>query len=125
MREPANILVVDDDEMVLRYVTLTLRRQGYGVLQATSGHEGLRFFSDHAPDLSMVLTDVIMPGLSGPQMIEHILAVHPGLPVAFMTGTASDAQLPRKQSKTYKLIHKPFTPQTLLATVRDCLAGYE
>jgi two-component system cell cycle sensor histidine kinase/response regulator CckA len=123
MREAPNILVVDDDEMVLRYVTLTLRRQGYGVLQATSGDQGLRFFSDHAPDLSMILTDVVMPGLSGPQMIEHILEAHPTVPVAFMTGTASEAQLPRKQSKTYKLIHKPFTPQTLLETIRDCLAG--
>ena len=122
MCESHNILVVDDDEMVLRFVTLTLKRQGYAVHQATSGHEGLRFFSEHPLELSMILTDVLMPGLSGPQMIEHILAVHPGLPVAFMTGTAADAHLPRKQSKSYKLIHKPFTPQILLDTVRECLA---
>ena len=46
----------------------------------------------------MVLTDVVMPGLSGPQMVEHILAVQPGMPVTFMTGTAADARLPRPQS---------------------------
>jgi len=122
MREPHNILVVDDDEMVLRYVSMTLRRQGYGVHLATSGHDGLRFFSEHPVDMSMILTDVVMPGLSGPQMVEQILAVNPALPVAFMTGTVAEAHLPRKQSKTYKLIHKPFTPQTLLETVRECLA---
>jgi len=72
--------------------------------------------------MSMILTDVVMPGLSGPQMVEQILAVNPALPVAFMTGTVAEAHLPRKQSKTYKLIHKPFTPQTLLETVRECLA---
>ena len=123
MRETQNILVVDDDEVVLRYVAATLRRQGYGVHPVTSGDDGLQYFAEHCSGLSMVLTDVIMPGLSGPQMIERILEIEPGIPVTFMTGTASDARLPRQQTKTYKLIHKPFTPQTLLNAVRDCLAN--
>jgi DNA-binding NtrC family response regulator len=55
-------------------------------------------------------------------MVERILAVEPGMPVAFMTGTANEARLPRPQTKTYMLIHKPFTPQKLLETIRDCLA---
>jgi DNA-binding NtrC family response regulator len=120
--EPHNILVVDDDEMVLRYVTVTLKRQGYRVHQAGSGHEGLQYFAEHRVGLSMILTDIIMPGLSGTQMVERILALEPAMPVTFMTGTAAEARLPRPQSKTYKLIHKPFTPQKLLDAVRDCLA---
>jgi two-component system cell cycle sensor histidine kinase/response regulator CckA len=123
MGEPENILVVDDDEVVLRYVTATLKRNGYGVHPATSGDEALHFFSEYGRDLSMVLTDVLMPGISGPQMVEQILEVRPGLPVAFMTGTAAEAHLPRRQSRTYKLFHKPFTPQTLLEIVRECLAA--
>ena len=123
MGEPQNILVVDDDEMVLRYVSTTLKRQGYGVHQANSGHEGLRCFSEIGGGLSMILTDIVMPGLSGPQMVEQILAVEPAMPIAFMTGTANEARLPRPQTKTYKLIHKPFTPQKLLDAVRDCLAN--
>ena len=121
MGESHNILVVDDDEMVLRYVSATLKRQGYGVHQANSGHEGLRYFSEHGAGLSMILTDVLMPGLSGPQMVERILAVEPGMPIAFMTGTANEARIPRPQTKNYMLIHKPFTPQKLLETIRDCL----
>ena len=121
MGESHNILVVDDDEMVLRYVSATLKRQGYRVYPANSGQEGLRFFSEHGASLSMILTDVLMPDLSGPQMVERILAVKPAMPIAFMTGTANEARLPRPQTKTYMLIHKPFTPQKLLATVRDCL----
>jgi DNA-binding NtrC family response regulator len=56
-------------------------------------------------------------------MVERILEVRPGLPVAFMTGTAAEAHLPRQQSRTYKLFHKPFSPQTLLEIVRECLAA--
>ena len=122
MADGQQILVVDDDEMVLRYVSATLRRQGYEVLQATSGDEGLRHFAEHGTGLSLILTDVLMPGLSGPQMIEHILAIEPGMPVTFMTGTAAEARLPRAQSPAYKLIHKPFTPQKLLDTIRECIA---
>jgi two-component system cell cycle sensor histidine kinase/response regulator CckA len=118
-----NILVVDDDEVVLRYVATTLKRQGYGVHPATSGDDGLQYFSEHGSGLSMILTDVVMPGLSGPQMVERILEIEPRMPVTFMTGTAADARLPRQQTKTYKLIHKPFTPQKLLEAVRDCLAN--
>jgi two-component system cell cycle sensor histidine kinase/response regulator CckA len=122
MGELQNILVVDDDEMVLRYVTMTLKRQGYRVHQATSGHDGLQYFTEHRASLSMILTDIIMPGISGPQMVERILAVEPAMPVTFMTGTVAEARLPRPQSGTYKLIHKPFTPQKLLDAVRDCLS---
>jgi two-component system, cell cycle sensor histidine kinase and response regulator CckA len=122
MEELQNILVVDDDEMVLRYVTMTLKRKGYRVHQATSGDDGLQYFTEHRAMLSMILTDIIMPGLTGPQMVERILAVEPAMPITFMTGTAAEARLPRPQSSTYKLIHKPFTPQKLLDAVRDCLA---
>ena len=121
MPEAQKILVVDDDAVILRYVRMTLSRQGYAVHESNSGDEGLEYFTKHGDDLAMVLTDVIMPGMSGPQMIEKILALEPAMPVTFMTGTASDARLPRMEEKTYKLIHKPFTPQKLLETIRDCL----
>jgi len=121
MGDGQRILVVDDDAVVLRFVGMTLSRQGYAVHQANSGDEGLDYFTNHGHGLAMVLTDVIMPGMSGPQMIERILALDPALPVTFMTGTASDARLPHMDKKTYKLIHKPFTPQKLLDTIRDCL----
>src|SRR4051794_20243812 len=80
MREPQTILVVDDDAIILRFVGITLKRQGYAVHQANSGDEGLQYFTDHGGGIAMVLTDVIMPGMSGPQMIERILAVQPDLP---------------------------------------------
>jgi two-component system cell cycle sensor histidine kinase/response regulator CckA len=125
MREPQKILVVDDDAMILRFVGITLKRQGYAVHQASSGDEALQYFTDHGRGVAMVLTDVIMPGMSGPQMIERILAVQPDLPVMFMTGTAADARLPRAQTRRYKLLHKPFTPQKLLDYIRDCLDAGE
>jgi two-component system, cell cycle sensor histidine kinase and response regulator CckA len=120
MAAAQNILVVDDDLMVLRFVTATLKRHGYHVHQATSGDEGLQYFSEHRDKLSMVLTDIVMPGMSGPQMVEHILALHPGMRVTFMTGTAADNRVP--QDGTRPMLLKPFTPQKLLDAVQVCLS---
>jgi two-component system cell cycle sensor histidine kinase/response regulator CckA len=121
--QPLNILVVDDDPLVRRFVAMTLGRNGFTVHVADNGDTGLQYFSEHGAGLAMVLTDVVMPGLSGPEMVERMLAIDPEVRVMFMTGTASDARLPSRNVKTYQLIHKPFTPQGLLHTVRDCLAN--
>jgi DNA-binding NtrC family response regulator len=118
---PHNILVVDDDAIVRRFVAMTLGRNGFQVHQADSGEGGLKSFLEHREDLSMVLTDIVMPGMSGPQMVERILASEPGVCVLFMTGTATDNRLSREAAQAYKLIHKPFTPARLLENVRAVL----
>jgi two-component system, cell cycle sensor histidine kinase and response regulator CckA len=123
MRQTQTILVVDDDAMVLRYVSATLKRYGYGVHQAASGNEGLQYFSENGAGLAMVLTDVVMPGMSGPEMIDRILALRPHMPVTFMTGTAADSRLHYRDAKACKMILKPFTPQKLLDAVRECLGS--
>ncbi len=121
MRKPQNILVVDDDAVVLRFVTNTLTRQGFTVHSAASGDDGLRYFTQHGNALWMILTDVLMPGLTGPEMVERALAIAPETRVMFMTGTAEEAKLPSFEDKRYRLIRKPFTTQSLLEMVRECL----
>src|SRR5436190_12452402 len=115
------VLVVDDEDVVRRVVSATLRRHGFGVAEAGSGDEGLLYFSEHPDGLSLVLTDVMMPGMTGPAMVERILAVDPEMPVMFMTGTAADARRMLGCIKRYSLLQKPFTPEGLLTSVRNCL----
>src|ERR1051325_9473495 len=114
---PQSILVVDDDAVVRRVVAATLQRHGFAVVEAECGDDGLRSFSEHRGSLALILTDVLMPGMTGPEMIERILAIDPHARVMFMTGAISDTRLPRRETKRYQLIHKPFTPQHLLNTV--------
>src|SRR5437763_16499094 len=99
-----NILVVDDDPMVRRFVAMTLQRHGFSVLQADSGDDGLKSFSKHRANLAMILTDVVMPGMTGPEMVEQILAIDPGMCVMFMTGTPADATLPHRARERSQLL---------------------
>ena len=73
-----SILVVDDDPIVRRFVSTTLQRNGFAVLEAASGKDGLERFAEHRDALALILTDIMMPGMSGPEMIERIRAIHPG-----------------------------------------------
>jgi two-component system cell cycle sensor histidine kinase/response regulator CckA len=118
---PHKILVVDDDAIVRRVVAMTLGRHCFQVHQADSGEDGLKSFFEHREDLSMVLTDIVMPGMSGPQMVERILATDPAICVMFMTGTATDNRLSPESARAHKLIHKPFTPASLLENVHAVL----
>ena len=117
------VLVVDDEDVVRRVVSATLRRHGFGVAEAGSGDEGLLYFSEHRDGLSLIITDVMMPGMSGPAMVERILAIDPEMPIMFMTGTAADARQMMGRIKRCSLLQKPFTPDGLLMSVRKCLDG--
>jgi CheY-like chemotaxis protein len=93
-RTPETILVVDDDSGVLRLVVATRQNAGYKILEATCGREGLkRFSADHA-DISLVLSDLSMPAMTGSEMIQHILRIDPCVRMMFMTGTTGEPKLP-------------------------------
>jgi two-component system cell cycle sensor histidine kinase/response regulator CckA len=116
-----SILVVDDDEMVHRFVTNSLSIAGFPVLAADSGLDGLELFHKDRNRIALVLTDVMMPGMSGPEMIDHILSEVPAMPVLFMTGTAAEARLSLHWKQKIVVVHKPFTSQHLVKMVQECL----
>jgi two-component system cell cycle sensor histidine kinase/response regulator CckA len=120
---PETILVVDDDSGVLRLVAAVLQNAGYKILEATCGREGLKRFSEHRADIGLVLSDLLMPAMTGSEMIRDILRIAPGVRVMFMTGTTGESKLPGEYSKNNFIpLHKPFTIDGLIGSVEKSLA---
>ncbi|GAA3383535.1 response regulator [Cryptosporangium minutisporangium] len=114
------VLVVEDAEDLLLLVQRILTQAGYCVVDTSSPAEALRIASERPIDL--VLTDVIMPDMSGPELAAGLQARDPALPILFMSGYSAGSwpgggTLPPDT----QLIHKPFTRQTLLSQVREAL----
>ncbi len=121
-RGTETILLVEDEDAVRELACGILQARGYHVLQARDGEVALRA-ADHAP-VNLLLTDVVMPGLSGPALAERVREVRPDVRILYMSGYADDA-LPwhdARRSGVF-LLNKPFTPQALARLVREVLDG--
>ena len=110
------VLVVEDDEALIRVVTRVLRARGYKVLTADRAAEAYEIAADLSTPLDLVLTDVVMPGGDGLTLSRRIRAVRPEVPVLFMSGYTDRAQ------EVVPLLPKPFTPDQLAGAVRDALS---
>lgn len=112
------VLVVDDEPDVLRLIQSILTEEGYDVITANNADSGIKAFQKlpHPPDL--LLTDVVMPGMSGPMLVDHLLGIQPDLKVLFMSGF-DDRQVVQRYvvEKGFRLIAKPFTIKTLRAAI--------
>jgi signal transduction histidine kinase/CheY-like chemotaxis protein len=120
--QPRTILVVEDQDEVRRLVVQVLKRAGYDVLEARSGAEGLDRLRAGAATIALVITDVVMPGLSGPAMVDAARAVGLRTPVLFMSGYSQE-DLRAGDGTEARLLHKPFTPGALLDAVDRALSG--
>ncbi|MEK7381265.1 MAG: ATP-binding protein, partial [Gemmatimonadota bacterium] len=118
---PGTILLVDDDPGVRQAATRILETQGHLVLSAGDAREAFELASRHP--IAVLLTDVMMPGESGPRLAARLLAAQPGLQVLFMSGYAGDelADAGIKPDQV-ELLRKPFTVEELTRRVREALA---
>lgn len=110
------VLVVDDEELVLRVVTLFLSNAGFQVETAESGEAGLELFYKHSWDL--VITDQMLPGMKGEKMAATMRETAPGLPIILITGFAKRVAAPELFTA---VLHKPFKRDGLLACVNAAL----
>ena len=121
-RGSETVLVVEDEDAVRRLVRAALERQGYTVLLASGGEGALAVLRAQSTPVHLMLTDVIMPGLSGRALVEVVRASSPALPVLFMSGYTDDALDRHGLSGTSDhFIQKPFTPLGLAQRVREIL----
>jgi DNA-binding NtrC family response regulator len=122
----ATILAVDDDGAVLRLLEHTLSTAGYRVLAAQGGWSALEAFEKSVERVDLLLTDVIMPDLTGPVVAERLCAKQPGLAVLFISGF-HDADLVQRfvTRKGFTLLPKPFTVDSLLRVVEESLSAVE
>ncbi len=115
------VLVVEDADELRSLVSLLLKRQGYTVLVAANADEAKRQFADH-PAIDVMLTDVVMPGPSGPELMRELQASRPGLKVIYMSGYAQDAIVQHGVLLPgIAFLPKPFTADTLGRKVRSVL----
>jgi signal transduction histidine kinase len=117
------ILVVDDDTMVRRAVAATLRRDGWSVLESSGGAEALALASAHRGDIDLLLTDVVMPLMRGPELASRLVEVSPGTRVMYMTGYADDAAGLGVSDPGSPILRKPFSPTVLATRIRELLGG--
>lgn len=125
-RGTETILVVEDDENLLKLTERILIHNGYTVLPANSGAEAIELLIEYGDSVDMLLTDVIMPQLSGPDLVGHALHLRPGLNVLYMSGY-SDEMLTRRGelNAAINLIAKPFTAAQLTQHIRRCFDSDE
>ena len=122
MHEGGTILVIDDNEELLRAYRLLLEHAGYRVLAAKSGKDGLAMFRGNYEAIDLVIVDWIMPDTKGDELVEALLAIAPNLKVIFASAYELDeATYTWAQSRVTAVVKKPFEPEWLLETVRKAL----
>ena len=117
-----NILLVEDDEGVRMTTTAILERAGYQVLVASSAEAAIELARTGDTPIDVVLTDVVMPTMTGTEMLPLLRAFRPGLKAIFMSGYASEQIAARGLSLGDVLLEKPFSKNDLLRKIRKVLA---
>jgi CheY-like chemotaxis protein len=116
------ILVVEDDPKVLDLTCRILAQAGYGILCAENGESALSLFDEHSDSIDLVLTDIIMPGISGKDLRDQILERRPDVPILFSSGYGI-AEIGAKVTLegAIEIIHKPYDGDTLLHRIEELI----
>lgn len=118
------ILVVEDDDAVRRMTREFLKIKGYVVVEARSAAEAIQFMECHKESIDLVLTDVVMPGMKGRELVEQLAKLRAGIKVLYMSAYTEDAAINFGiLSPGTAFIEKPFGPDELAGKVREVLGA--
>lgn len=114
------ILLVEDETPVRIFAARALRNKGYTVLEADCAESAIDIMAHQGHEVEVIITDVIMPGMNGPAMVEQISQKHPNLKVIFISGYAEDAFVDTYGAdRTFNFLPKPFTLKQLASKVKE------
>jgi CheY-like chemotaxis protein len=115
------VLVVDDERLVRMALRHYLEKMGYQVIEAASAEAGLELLSSTARDVQLLVSDVMLPGMKGPELVMQVHARWPQLPTLLMSGHANEALVQRGMiAHGTRVLRKPFTPAELRAALERC-----
>ena len=122
LRGTETVLVVDDQEEIRKLAQVVLKSNGYKVVVAANGWEALLYSERHAGPIHLMLTDVVMPGMTGQELAERLRPLRPEMAVVFMSGYLENGTLqPGALNAGGGFLAKPFSPDALATKVREVL----
>jgi two-component system, cell cycle sensor histidine kinase and response regulator CckA len=120
-REGVTILLAEDDVIMRRLTRKLLEEHGYTVVEADDGKSALDALGADHPAIDLVLTDVVMRGVTGPELVLRLMDTHPGMKVVYMSGYTGELVAHQGLESGIRLLEKPFTRAELLKTVDAAL----
>lgn len=117
---PVPVLLIDDEEPIRVLVQMVLNNAGFEAIPFADGQDALALFFANPDRFPLVITDMLMPGLSGPAMAKELLKLKPEIKIIFISGL-SDSLPADLQGPNTRLLYKPFYPQRLMELVRELL----
>jgi two-component system, cell cycle sensor histidine kinase and response regulator CckA len=118
MRNAKIVLLVDDDLNVRRLVSESLQISGYRVLEAYSGRDAIAISERHPERIDLLLSDIVMPGMTGVELADHLKTLRPDMRIMFMSGYDQGMLV---LDKGWQFIRKPFLPSALTQKVGEVL----
>ncbi len=116
------LLLVEDEAPVRMFSKRALENKGYTVLEAESGEEALQTLSEHEGDIDLIISDVMMPGMNGPEMVKEALHTYPEIRVIFISGYGEDSfRESFGQGRDFDFLPKPYSLSQLVAKVKEVL----
>jgi DNA-binding response OmpR family regulator len=112
---------VDDDKAVCDLTASMLEMKGYLVFRAANGEDAIKVFKHQVDSIQLLVTDIVMPSMSGPQLAQQLRMIRSCLPVLFMSGLVSYGNFSGVMGGWF--LRKPYTPQMLAEKVKEVLAA--
>ena len=122
MGSPYKVLVIDDTEEVLSALCKYFKQKGYDVLSATNGLDGLKMLEEEQESPDIVITDLVLPNISGVAVISIVKKKYPALPVIAITGWGEHPEALAKEAKADLVMEKPFKLPELEQAARNLLS---
>lgn len=116
-----SILVVDDELPILELIRLILEREGFQVIPKTSGEKALEAFCNNPDKYDLLITDMIMPGMTGYKLAFAVRTIRPDIPVIVCTGFSSETEIISEELKINSILIKPFDKTVLSETVQNTI----